>query len=146
MKVYESASNDKIKVMLDTNVLISAIYNPSGTTFQAFRKASEPPYGLVLCDQIIDELRRIFNRKFSTKIQAMERFLSIAHYDLVTLTAEDVPSVDEPDVRELNDRPILRSALKAGVEILVTGDNYFLESSVKTPKILKALQFVNIKE
>lgn len=77
--------------MLDTNVLISAIYNSSGTTFQAFRKASEPPCVLVLCDQVIDELRRIFNRKFPTKIQAMERFLSIAHYDLVTLTSEDSP-------------------------------------------------------
>lgn len=135
-----------IKVMLDTNVLISAIYNPSGTTFQAFRKASEPPYILVLCDQIIDELRRIFNRKFSTKIQAMERFLSIAHYDLVTLAAEDVPYVTEPDIRDLHDRPILRSALKAGVEILVTGDKDFLESSVKKPKIMTASEFVNIKE
>lgn len=139
-------AHQTIKVMLDTNVLISAIYNPSGTTFQAFRKASETPYVLVLCDQIIDELRRIFNRKFSTKIQAMERFLSIAHYDLVTLTAEDVPTVGEPDVRDPNDRPILRSALKAGVEILVTGDKDFLESSVKKPKIMTASEFVNIKE
>jgi predicted nucleic acid-binding protein len=95
--------------MLDTNVLISAIYNPNSTTFQAFRKVSEPPYVLVLCDQVIDELRRIFNRKFPAKIQAMERFLSIAHYDLVTLTSEDVPSADEPDIRDINDRPILRS-------------------------------------
>jgi len=131
-----------IKVMLDTNVLISAIYNPNSTTFQAFRKASEPPYALVLCDQIIDEMRRIFNRKFPTKIQAMERFLSIAHYDLVTLTSEDAPSAGESDVRDINDRPILRSALKAGVEILVTGDKDFLESSVKAPKILTAAQFV----
>lgn len=88
-------AHQKIKVMLDTNVLISAVYNPSSTTFQAFRKASEPPYVLVLCDQVIDEIRRIFNRKFPTKIQAMERFLSIAHYDLVTLTAEDAPNADE---------------------------------------------------
>lgn len=76
----------------------------------------------MLCDQVIDEMRRIFNRKFPTKIQAMERFLSIAHYDLVTLTAEDAPSEDEPDIRGVNDRPILRSALKAGVETLVTGE------------------------
>jgi putative PIN family toxin of toxin-antitoxin system len=138
------SAHQTIKVMLDTNVLISAVYNPSSTTFQAFRKASEPPYVLVLCDQVIDEMRRIFNRKFPNKIQAMERFLSIAHYDLVTLTAEDAPSADEPDIRDVNDRPILRSALKAGVEILVTGDKDFLDSSVKTPKILTPSQFVNM--
>lgn len=137
-------THQAIKVMLDTNVLISAVYNPNSTTFQAFRKASEPPYVLVLCDQIVDEMRRIFNRKFPTKIQAMERFLSIAHYDLVTLTSEDAPSVDEPDIRDINDRPILRSALKAGVEILVTGDTDFLESSVKTPKILTVSQFIQM--
>lgn len=138
------STHQTIKVMLDTNVLISAIYNPNSTTFQAFRKAAEPPYVLVLCDQVIDELRRIFNRKFPTKIQAMERFLSIAHYDLVTLTSEDVPCEDEPDIRDVNDRSILRSALKAGVEILVTGDKDFLESSVKMPKIVTASQFVQM--
>jgi putative PIN family toxin of toxin-antitoxin system len=138
------SAHQTIKVMLDTNVLISAIYNPSSTTFHAFRKASEPPYVLVLCDQVIDELRRIFNRKFPTKIQAMERFLSIAHYDLVMLTAKDAASADELDIRDINDRPILRSALKADVEILVTGDKDFLESSVTALKILTPSQFVNM--
>lgn len=138
------SEHQTIKVMLDTNVLISAIYNPSSTTFQAFRKASEPPYVLVLCDQVIDEMRRIFNRKFPAKIQAMERFLSIAHYDLVTLTSEDAPRTEETDIRDINDRPILRSALKAGVEILVTGDKDFLESSVKTPKIVTPSQFIQM--
>jgi predicted nucleic acid-binding protein len=74
-----------VKVMLDANIIISAIYSPNGNPFAAFRKASEPPYALVLCDQIIDEIRRIFNRKFRAKIPAMERFLAVAHYDLVTV-------------------------------------------------------------
>jgi len=54
----------------------------------AFSKASELPYRLVLCDQIVDELRRNFNRKFPAKIPVLERFLSIAQYDLITLTPE----------------------------------------------------------
>jgi len=57
--------------MLDTNILISTIYSPLGTPALAYKKASEPPYNLVLCDQIIDELRRIFNRKFPAKIASM---------------------------------------------------------------------------
>jgi predicted nucleic acid-binding protein len=64
-----------IKVMLDTNILISAIYNPNSTTFLAYRKASEPPYALVLCDQIIDEIHRIFNRKFPSKIPSLEKLI-----------------------------------------------------------------------
>jgi predicted nucleic acid-binding protein len=98
-----------------------------GTPFDAFSKASEMPYRLVLCDQIVDELRRNFNRKFPAKIPAIERFLSIAHYDLITLTPEDEAFDDEKDIRDIDDRPILRAARKANVDIFVTGDNVFLE-------------------
>ena len=42
--------------MLNANIIISAIYSPNGTAFQAFQKASEAPYMLALCDQIIDEI------------------------------------------------------------------------------------------
>jgi len=131
-----------VKVMLDTNILISAIYNPTGTPFQAFLKASEPPYALVMCDQIIDELRRIFNRKFPHRIPAMERFLSIAHYDLVCLISEYTASSDESEIRDVNDRPILRAARKANVDIFITGDKDFLESTVSNPEIMTAAKFI----
>jgi putative PIN family toxin of toxin-antitoxin system len=129
--------------MLDTNILISAIYNPTGIPFDAFRKASQKPYSLVLCDQILDELRRIFNRKFPQKIPNMERFLAAAHYDIITLREEDFPHESENAVRDKYDRPILRAALKARAEILVTGDKDFLVSGVNPPKILTARQFVD---
>ena len=131
-----------IKVMLDANIIISAIYNPSGRSFLAFQKASESPYVLVFCDQIIDEIRRIFNRKFPHKISAMERFLAIAHYDLITLTSDDTAVDDEAKIRDVNDRPILRAAMKAGVNIFVTEDKDFLESTVTFPKIMTAAQFI----
>lgn len=132
-----------IRVMIDTNVLISAIYNSDSTPYQAYAKASNSPFSLVLCDQIVDELRRIFNRKFPHKIPAMERFLSLAHFDLITLTADDLEISDEAEVRDVNDRPILRAARKAGVDILVTGDKDFLESKVTDPIIMTATQFLH---
>jgi len=133
-----------IRVMLDTNVLFSAMYGFEGNPYNAFSKASELPYRLVLCDQIVDELRRNFNRKFPMKIPALERFLSIAHYDLVTLTPEDEAVDDEKNIRDLDDRPILRAARKAKVDIFVTGDKDFLESTVMVPKIMTAAQFVEM--
>ncbi|MDR0904331.1 MAG: hypothetical protein LBM59_06825 [Ruminococcus sp.] len=44
---------------------------------------------------------------------------------------------------DTNIRPILRAALKAGVDVLVTGDKDFLESGVKIPRILTAADFIN---
>ena len=130
------------RVMLDTNVLFSAMYNFEGKPFAAFAKASEKPYRLVLCDQIIDELRRNFNRKFPAKIPVLERFLSITQYDLITLAPEDEVLDDEENIRDDTDRPILRAARKAKVDILVTGDKDFRESTVTDPKIMTAAQFI----
>lgn len=136
--------NSEIRVMVDTNVVVSSVLNSKGTTKAAIFKVSEPPYVLVLCDQILDELRRIFNLKFPYKIPDMERFISTARYDLITLTAEDVKNPVEEKIRDVKDRPILRAALKAGVDILVTGDKDFLEADVEIPKILTVSDFILI--
>jgi putative PIN family toxin of toxin-antitoxin system len=124
------------RVMFDTNILISAILNPQGNPNTALIKGTEFPYSLVLCDQIIDEIRRIFNRKFFAHIQDMEMFLARLRCDMVTLTAEDEVYMDEDKIRDVNDRPILQAAKKAGVDIFVTGDKDFLESAVKQPMII----------
>jgi putative PIN family toxin of toxin-antitoxin system len=131
-----------IRVMLDANVLFSAMYDFSGKPFAAFAEASERPYHLVLCDQIIDELRRNFNRKFPAKIPVLERFFSIVQYDLVAIVPEDDTIDDEKNIRDDTDQPILRAARKAKVDILVTGDKDFLESSVTNPKIMTVAQFI----
>jgi putative PIN family toxin of toxin-antitoxin system len=130
--------------MLDTNILFSAMYKFEGTPFDAFTKASEIPYRLVLCDQIIDELRRNFNRKFPAKVPVLERFLSITHYDLITLTSEDAAIDDEENIRDVSDRSILRAARKAKADIFVTGDNDFLESAMTNPQIMTAAQFMKL--
>jgi len=135
-------NNHVTRIMLDTNVLFSAIYKFDGTPFNAFAKASEMPYRIVLCDQIIDELRRNFNRKFPAKIPVLERFLALAQYDLITLTLEDEAVDEEKNIRDVSDRPILRAALKAQVDIFVTGDKDFLESGLQHPKIMSAAQFL----
>jgi len=46
-------------------------------------------------------------------------------------------------IRDVNDRPILRAALKAKVDVLITGDKDFLESGVETPKIVTAAEFIS---
>lgn len=131
-----------MKVLIDTNILISAALNPGGTPFQAFIKAvSYPNHGFV-CEQNIDEMRRIFNRKFPKKLQALDNFLSLA-----LLTLEVVPTpiktyASEEMIRDVNDRPILRAALNAKADIILTGDKDFLESGLINPQIISAAKFI----
>ena len=133
-----------MKVLIDTNILISAALNPSGTPYAAFEKAVSYQNRGVICEQNIDELRRIFNRKFPNRISALEKFLSYA-----LLTVDIVPIPDEEHssealIRDVMDRPILRAALSANVDILLTGDKDFLESSVIRPKIMTAAEFIKL--
>lgn len=131
-----------MRVLIDTNILISAALRNNGTPYRAFIKAvSYPNHGLV-CEQNIDEMRRIFNRKFPNKIQALETFLSLA-----LLTLEVVPTPvrkhsSEEKIRDINDRPILRAAIHAKANILLTGDKDFLESGIHNPQIMTAADFI----
>lgn len=49
-----------MKIMIDTNVIISAALFPNGNTAKAFFKAMMPPYEPIVCDYIVDELHRKF--------------------------------------------------------------------------------------
>ena len=91
--------------MIDTNILVSASLSNEGTSYQAYVKAVTYPNHGVICDQDIDELRRVYNRKFTHKIQALERFLALA---LTVLKVVPTPAVDVSDeslVRDISDRP-----------------------------------------
>ena len=128
--------------MIDTNVLISAALNPNGTPYQAYIKAASYPNHGFICEQNVDELNRIFFRKFPDKLAVLDKFLSMA---LMTLTLVPVPS-DETDsesqIRDIDDRPILRAAVEANVDILLTGDKDFLESGIEHPMIMTPAEFL----
>lgn len=49
-----------MKIMIDTNVIISAALFPNGKAAKAFFKAMMPPYEPIVCDYIVDELHRKF--------------------------------------------------------------------------------------
>lgn len=131
-----------MKVLIDTNIFISAILNPDGSPSKAFFKAVTHPNKGLICEQNLDELRRVFNRKFSTKLSALETFLASA---LTIIEVVPVPNREyalENSIRDMMDRLILRASIKADVDILLTGDKDFLESGIKRPRIMTASEFI----
>jgi len=135
-----------MKIMIDTNILISSALSNNGTPYNAYVKAVSYPNQGIVCDQNIEELKRIFNRKFPAKIPLMNQFLATA---LMTLTVVKTPVdeiSDEKLIRDTADRPILRAARAANADILITGDKDFLESDVINPRIMTAAEFLNQTE
>jgi putative PIN family toxin of toxin-antitoxin system len=131
-----------VRVLIDTNVLISAALNATGVPFRAYIKAASYPNHGLICEQNVDEMKRIFNKKFPHRMAALDKFLSIA---LLTLELVPVPTEeDEAEmlVRDVNDRPILRAAIFGKADILLTGDKDFLESGLDDPKIMTPAEFL----
>jgi len=66
-----------MKDLIDTNILISSALNRFGTLYKAFMKAVSYPNQGVICEQNLDKLLRIFNRKFSHRMADYHSFLSL---------------------------------------------------------------------
>ena len=133
-----------MRILIDTNILISAALNSHGTPYKAYLKAVTYPNKGIICDQNIEELWRIFNRKFPTKISMLEKFLA---YSLSVIEVATTPEMEEDAeklIADVKDRPILRAALNAKADVLLTGDKDFLESGVTDPKIMTAAEFLEM--
>ena len=133
-----------MRVLIDTNVLISAALSPAGTPFRAYVKASSHPNRGLICEQNVDEMKRIFHRKFPNRISSLDRFLATA---LLTLELVPIPAGEEPSesrIRDANDRPILRAAIEAKADVLLTGDRDFLASGSAHPAIVTPAEFLNL--
>lgn len=133
-----------MRVLIDSNVLFSSALNPNGTPFKAYVKAVTSPNTGMICQQNIDELRRTFNRKLPDKIQLLESFLAIAMTALEIVTVPNDKYDIERLVRDPDDRPILRAAINAKADIIVTGDNDLLEAHIEHPVICTPSQFLEM--
>ena len=133
-----------MRVLIDTNILFSAIYSPNSIPFQAFKKAVDPPYQCLICEYCLDELRRVFSNKFPHMTQVAENFIAVALSVVEVIPVPTEVHDDENKIRDKNDRPILRAAINSKADILLTGDKDFSESGLKNPRIMTAAEFLRL--
>ena len=133
-----------MKIMIDTNIFISAALFPKGRAAEAFYKALASPYQPVICDYIIDELHRKFQEKFADRTFELKVFLSMVLpvFEVVSVPEEALEA--ETKIRDPKDRPILRAALNAGADLFLTGDKDFLASAVEDPRIISVQTFLDV--
>lgn len=134
-----------MKIMLDTNILISAALFPDGKAASAYKKAIMPPFEPIVCDYIIAELQRKFSQKFPDRITTLESFLAAARLRIVIVPTPNTQKQEERLIRDVKDRPILRAAISSNAELLLTGDKDFLEASVSGLKIIGIPEFLSME-
>lgn len=128
-----------MRVMLDTNVLISAFVFDSPTIGRVIRDVATKQQ-LVLCTFVVDEFREVVARKWPARRAAAERFLERASYETVV-----TPEVMDPglfEIRDPMDYPVVYSALLGSVDVLVTGDKDFGGLGLESPVVVTPAGYV----
>ena len=111
-----------MKVVFDTNVLVSALLFPGGSGEAALRRIVEERDALVLSKPLLEELLGVLGRKFS---QDGEELAHVAVFlsDLATMvrpTRRLKILGDDPDNR------VLECAIAGRADAIVTGDRALL--------------------
>ena len=133
-----------MKVMLDTNILISAALFPKGKAAVALAKALIPPFEPLICDYILDEFKSKMTEKFPENVRDMEVFLDSFLRLVETVKVPERLVSEEKKIRDPKDRPILRAAINEGVDLFLTGDKDFLDSSINDPRIISVSDFLEM--
>ncbi len=130
-----------MRVMLDTNVLLSAgLFEKLKLSTLTLRISNE--FKIVLSSQIIEELRMVTAKKFPEKKKSLENFLRRLNFEMAFTPNEIDPDI-YPKVRDKKDYPILASAIIAEVDFFITGDKDFAVLDLDNPEIMTISEFAN---
>lgn len=128
-----------MRVMLDTNILISAFIFKSSKMNLLIEKLSKK-HEIVICSYTIDELKDLIKEKFNVEYKALDNFLSEFNYTLVYSPSEVEEKLFE--IRDENDYIILHTAIIDDVDVLITGDKDFKDVDIERPEIYTPSEFL----
>jgi len=125
-----------MKIMIDSNVFISAAYNPNSIPAKTIHVISQH-HELILCDYIINECYDTVNRKFPQHIPELDKLM-----EAIVCKKVAAPRAGDGLIADPKDAPILNAAVLYDVDVIVSGDKHFLQLSIKRPKVMKAADFL----
>ncbi|MHB0980905.1 MAG: putative toxin-antitoxin system toxin component, PIN family [Thermoleophilia bacterium] len=141
-----------MKVILDTNVLLSGLINPEGAPGRIVGRWRGGGLELVLSERQLEEIVEVFGypkiaRRLAWGVEEVERFVLLLRLksEIVSLpSAPDAVPDAAPGVfqglRDSADAHLLSALELSGAEVLVSGDHHLLELRGRLP-ILSPVEF-----
>jgi putative PIN family toxin of toxin-antitoxin system len=128
-------------VVIDTNVLISALINNGKPRKLVLKLLDE--HTVILSSQMLAELTDVISRdKFSATNSQIDRFISILVKKATMVSVRSIPKVilEDPD-----DDVVLVTALNGKAEYIVSGDKHLLKiTNYNKTQIVSVNQFIQI--
>jgi putative PIN family toxin of toxin-antitoxin system len=134
-----------VRVVLDTNVLVSGFSTPLGVPGQLLTRWLGGEYTLVMSTAILNELEDVLNRTyFASRFAAATRQAIIElvqnNGEFVQITGS-IPQV----VADIADNLVLETAVQGSADYLVTGDGLLLTQAVyQEVQIVAPRQFLTL--
>lgn len=129
-----------MRVMLDTNVLLSVLLFPS-KRMNAMMLEISMFHTLVLSSFVVVELYDVIKRKFPAKEAVIDTLLAQMSYELVYTPQQMKAGLFS--IRDEKDYPVLYTAIVESVDILVTGDKDFADIEIEKPEIVTPADFIS---
>lgn len=132
-----TANSEKVAVIFDTNILISALLY-GGTPKLAVQEALRRKTPIVTSNFLLAELSRVLSQKFNLRQAEIEKLMTEAMGRLVVVS----PTSSLRVVSDEADNRVLEAALAGGCRYLITGDKELLALGsyegivIVTPRLL----------
>ncbi|AFK06819.1 putative toxin-antitoxin system toxin component, PIN family [Mesotoga prima MesG1.Ag.4.2] len=117
------------RVVLDTNVLISAIISSKGSPAKILDLWREGAFDLVFSEETLQELINVLSRRRMFRITGinedeLNRLVSyLRNSSIVVDSSEDISiAIEDPD-----DTKFISCAVQAGAKYIVSGDHHLLD-------------------
>lgn len=132
----------KKKVVLDTNILISAL-GWEGQPRLIFNMAINNDFELIISDKQLEEIIKVLNYpKFSFNYDQKSRFINLLLEISTLIKLNKIINVIEDDPE---DNIIITSAVIGNADFIITGDEHILKlKKFRTISILNARDFINL--
>lgn len=132
-----------MRVVLDANVLVSAVIATSGPPREIVNAWVDGRFELIASPQLLGEVRDVLDRP------RFRRWVSVATAtEFIDGLTEDAEVVDDPPVQpgltaDPDDDYLIALARAAQADYLVSGDRHLLDVDDPEPPVLTPRQFLN---
>lgn len=127
-----------MKVMLDTNILVSAFLFKSKVINKLIDKLSKE-HKIIICSYTVEELNELIMTKFKVDVKELDEFLTNFPFEMVYSPKKVKEKLFE--IRDENDYIILHTAIIEDVDIFITGDKDFFDVNIERPEIITVKDF-----
>lgn len=127
-----------MKIMLDTNILISAFVF-GGRIWDILKILLSMNFKLYVSEYVDAEFKNTLNKKWSNRAEKIYSMYRSTDFVFCSSTSETFGHLrDEKDI------PVLSDAIYHKVDILLTGDKDFLEADIEKPQIVSPSELLEL--